>query len=439
MTNLVSCDDFVAESLRNSGHQNYQRLLLFKYALLCESLLQSGIEAAASVDYLERNLNVLKKIKGNVFLESGTPFFWMNIARGRSAIRREKHNLLTYSRHIVMLAFDSFFDYLEDGTMFTLPAVGDSNVVLPSLKIIIPSRSEIVTLQRLNSENVEIRIGNVSCSINLKNVEPEYRIPYHKIPGHDSAVVLSAKDPALFETEYIDTISLLNVAAVSLSQKVGRAFEMIGEADPNLGSQIKTMIKWIFPIITKNPSSTHNSFTAKRLLGGIFLSGGYKFIPLLEAVVHEFHHSELYMLMATQEIISDSDHRLYYSPWREDARPLHGLFHAVHVFSQVEDFYSRTEGVKSFYDYNEFIRARRIQLCQQLRVGLAQLRQSELPVLGQEICSFISDLVDRHEDEMGVRNSSFSRDVLKHVEQWCIKYPELADDIILPTGRRLPN
>ncbi len=439
MTNLTPDQDLVAAYVSNEAGQNYKRLLFVKYVLLDEALRKAGEGCEKVADYLEANLSAIRPLSGDLLVEAGTPFFWMNVVRCRSAILKKRSRLMDYSRHIVMLAFDSFFEYLPDGTAVTLPPVEGSEVMLPRLRVRVPSAGQEVLLRRVDSGTLEFERDGERVSLNLANLGPEYLLPHLVVPNHEQAVVLRVKDPALFEDEYIETISLVNVSAVSLNQKIGRAMEMICAADPELCAQIKSNIAWFFPIITKNPNAIHNSFTAQRLIGGMFLSGGYQFMPLLEAVVHEYHHTELYVLMATREVIGEAKERRYYSPWRDDARPLLGLFHAIHVFAEIYEFYGRARHSPAFADYKDYVAARRDEIRRQLRVALQQIRADELPPLGREIYDFISGRLDSGESEPGNRRALLSPDMVTHLEKWCQQYPELIPDIALPSGFQVPD
>jgi HEXXH motif-containing protein len=439
MVSPAPIDDLVASYIADRGKQDYKRMLFVKYALMGEALREAGAAGDSVVDYIEQQLGILKTLPGDVFVEEGTTFFWMNVFRCRSDVRKGAKNLESYARHLVMQAFDSYFPHLTDGTVFTLPAVADSDIILPRLGIRIPAPDKQTLLRRLDSANLVIEAGDASLAFKLGEIPPEHSIAKLPVPGQKEAVLLRVKDPALFEHEYIETICLDENSAVSLNQKIGRALDMIAEADPSLSSQINGSIKWYFPIITKNPNAIHNSFTAKRLSAGMFLSGCYRFMPLLEAIVHEYHHSELNMLMATREVLSEDDDRLYYSPWREDARTLFGLFHAIHVFSQVEAFYARAEQSPAFENYREFISERRTELCLQLRIALRQLRENELPAFGRDIYRFILDQLDRHEREISGFSQAWPQQMIDHLEKWCKTYPELVAEVSMPSGFQIPK
>jgi HEXXH motif-containing protein len=348
-------------------------------------------------------------------------------------------NLESYSRHLVMLAFDSYFEHLPDGSVFTLPAVEGSDIILPRLGIRVPTSGQTAALRRLGPESLEVRVNGQRLSINLGSVDAEYRLPTLQVPGQDSALVLMARDPALFEEDYINTVSSDQAQATSLVERIGKSLDLIAEVDPELSLQLNSLVKWYTPVITPDPNTIHNSFTARWLLGVMFVSGTYKFLPLLEAIVHEYHHAELFMLMATQDVLGSSLDKLFYSPWRNDARPLHGLFHALHVFSGVADFYSRAENTPSLKAYKEHIASRRIQLCYQLRLGLAQVPKDDLSPLGRSIYEFMKGQLKRHETAIGPLSPELPDEIATHLKNWIKRYPELALELQIPPEVQMPN
>jgi HEXXH motif-containing protein len=67
--------------------------------------------------------------------------------------------------------------------------------------------------------------------------------------------------------------------------------------------------------------------------------------PRLAAVlIHEFAHSKLNGLFDLTALDVENREEIFYAPWRDDPRPLHGLLHGVYSFLAVTDFW-RAEGV----------------------------------------------------------------------------------------------
>src|SRR6185369_10165192 len=56
-----------------------------------------------------------------------------------------------------------------------------------------------------------------------------------------------------------------------------------------------------------------------------------------DVIVHEFHHHRLFAIEEDGPFLDEPADDLetvarYCSPWREDARPLHGILHGLYVF-----------------------------------------------------------------------------------------------------------
>lgn len=85
---------------------------------------------------------------------------------------------------------------------------------------------------------------------------------------------------------------------------------------------------------------SHSDFPGATVLGAI--ENPYW---LADSIIHEVHHSRLFQLEEHGRFFENMDDNLmrdasYYSPWREDPRPLHGIFHAVYVNVPVWHFWA---------------------------------------------------------------------------------------------------
>ena len=52
---------------------------------------------------------------------------------------------------------------------------------------------------------------------------------------------------------------------------------------------------------------------------------------LLEAILHEYNHNKLNLILQTEKLLLNDYIEKYYSPYRPDARPLHGVYLWVHA------------------------------------------------------------------------------------------------------------
>lgn len=427
--------DLVASLVEARPRQDYEKLHLVRFTLLRETLIKNGEAGTTAARYLEENLAPISKLTANVVLSQATPFFWMNIQRCYNASWGGNDDaLLANTRNLVMTAVDSFFAHLPTDHAFSLRSEKEFRLVLPRLKVSVAMPAGEVTLRRVGATTLEIDSPSRRLLINTEDVALDYQLPSLQVPD-SPAVLLLSSDRVILEDDYSYSVELDTKNASSLLEQIDKALRLIRLVDGKLGSSIDRYINWYIPLINPNPESTHYSFTAKNLPGVMFLSGSYKFMPLCEAIVHEYHHHEMYVLMGTQDVLGkDADKRLFYSPWRTDARPLNGLFHALHVFTGVADFYSRAVemDIPELKAFEHSIRYRRVLLYYQLKTGLAQVPMSELPPLGRKIYEFLEQELGRQEAALGSLLGTVPEELLGHFEAWSMLHAELALTVTLP-------
>lgn len=95
------------------------------------------------------------------------------------------------------------------------------------------------------------------------------------------------------------------------------------------------LINKIIPLGTAK--NVHNSASYKECIGHLYL--GYEItsefpeILNLEAIIHEFSHNKLNLIMHFDPIILNAYEEKYYSAIRPDARPISGVFLGYHAFA----------------------------------------------------------------------------------------------------------
>ncbi|HTJ72007.1 MAG TPA: FxsB family cyclophane-forming radical SAM/SPASM peptide maturase [Actinospica sp.] len=96
----------------------------------------------------------------------------------------------------------------------------------------------------------------------------------------------------------------------------------------------------VMPLM-QSPDGHAASGTARQAFGalGLALPPDPEILALL--LIHEFQHVKLGALLDLFDLYDVSDERLYYAPWREDARPLEGLLQGVYAHVAVVDFWRR--------------------------------------------------------------------------------------------------
>jgi len=106
--------------------------------------------------------------------------------------------------------------------------------------------------------------------------------------------------------------------------------------------------------------------------------------PLIMAdrCIHELHHNRLFCLEEKGGALFDEERQdsirdaRFYSPWRDEPRPLHGLLHALYVFQPVWHFWRRVQEAGSAPELTlSFAEDQLQRIPQQLELAAAVLRR----------------------------------------------------------------
>ena len=150
-------------------------------------------------------------------------------------------------------------------------------------------------------------------------------------------------------------------------------FEFLQNLWPEMTQNIIQMNNTFVPVYSKNRkvsiSSTSDSFWGAMLVSQVDTE------LFCESLVHEHSHNVMFAMLSMHTLLLKDrlDSLNFYSPWRPDARPVYGIFHAVYVFDRVCEYYSRLLQRKT----NSVSLATRLSLfAERIRIGLVVLEQS---------------------------------------------------------------
>ena len=401
--------------LRERGQAAYERLKVLKYLLLLDDLRERGAAGALAADALEASLAPLSELSLEDLARFGTPFFWLNVRRLYDRTLREAERLQAVADSLVAQAFDSYFARLGDGATLVLQGGGEDHM-LPRLGLRIPAHGSGVRLERLGPRALAIHGGGRATRVDLAEVPAAWRLPRLAVAGEPS-LLLMVSSPELYDAEHLPMLAPATPLAATLAATLAASLAAVRLADPALSEQMRALIGFYAPLAAPEHKN-HHSFSAPRLIGVIFLSEGYDDLRLAEAVVHEYHHNELSLLMEVEPLHQEVPGELYYSPWRRDPRPLYGLLQAIHVFTGVVDFYRRAEHTAALAAHRDGFHARRREICPELRLGLLQVPDPCLTPLGREIVADIDREVGEHEAELGLAGAGLPPPLAEHLLAW---------------------
>jgi len=408
-----------------------QRQRAVSFSLLGAYLTSEESEASVAQGY-EHLWTAATGKSVTEFVSHGTPFFWQNVRRCLATVDQNWETIAKAANLLLRTGFDSYFDWMPDGTTFWLDAEPGADLVLPSLGVKIPADNQPVVVRRIGPRRFEVELADQRLQVDLDNLDSALRLPVIDILD-DEAKLLVVKDRTLFEDHYINKIAPETSKASFLAQMIGKSLEMIQTADPSLASRFKRMIQWYVPISTPGPR-THDSMTVMGLQGVMFLSEAYHDIRLAEAMVHEYYHNELNLLQESQSTHEEIADEVFYSPWRPDSRPLGGLLHALYVFSGVANFIARAEQLPALAPYIPFLRNRRKEVISQVRLGLAQVPSNRLTSVGSYVIDLIEYEVEQQEADLGRLQGPLPKPMAEHLAKWKAANPDLSDRVRVPDG-----
>lgn len=169
--------------------------------------------------------------------------------------------------------------------------------------------------------------------------------------------------------------------------------------------------------------------------------------PLLmaEMIIHEYSHQRLFRLQDTDPLLNPAIHGSgwekceIYSPWRDDPRPINGVFHGFIVFTEASRFWMALIKKGGLNQVELEISKRRMaMLVLQLNHARESLRQCKFTPQGEIVFSFYGDVLTEelipyvnehrladlrpffmeHHDEELPSGSSILEVVNKHETQW---------------------
>ena len=113
------------------------------------------------------------------------------------------------------------------------------------------------------------------------------------------------------------------------------SFSIVQAVSPGFMSEINLMIRKILPFDVSY--GAHNSWSYSSLIGHLLMSYPAGMdnpeIALLEAILHEYNHNKLNLILQTETLILSDKSEIYYSPYRPDARHILGIYLGLHALA----------------------------------------------------------------------------------------------------------
>jgi HEXXH motif-containing protein len=420
--------------LLSEGYQNASDVLnalLFKGVLNESGRGERNCEAANCSAFDAAPLFSVSSVD---LVRHSTPFLWLNVRRLLGAYRDNQDTIeaLSLRRYFSMALLDALYHFTPDGFTVRLRGTPVPPVVLlPRLGVQVRTGSCDAIVVRRSAATLTIDTPEKSWSLNLEALSPDTRLKALPVSCFPGCQLLTVRDPALFEAQYIEEILPEGLDYGRFSALISDALKLIETVDPNLQTRISEVVRWYVPI--RSPKAEiHCSFTSPQLKGVIFLSYTQNRFALAEAIVHEFGHTELNTIMDTESVVLEDPSERFYSPWRRDPRPLSGLLHALYVFSGVIEFLTRALTSPIMVAERKYLEGQRVAIYHKLRIGLKQVPEQRLTLIGREIIEDIRRCLSFQESDLSPGIGQVPAHIYQHLEAWKSEHPELASAVRMP-------
>jgi len=201
-----------------------------------------------------------------------------------------------------------------------------------------------------------------------------------------------------------------------------KALEIVRSINPTLTQDLNLLVKNI--LVIKSSEGSHNSMSPKSLVGTIYLPDVKDSTLIAECFIHECLHQYLYRVEFAGSLFNNNDgiDELYYSPWKDEPRPLIMVLHGAFVFTGVLLYYFELYKKKLPKKHLIKFKDRMVFRNSQIRIALKVLLHTKKNTdLGKKIIETLEDKL------LEINNSNvFAGDneidsVLDHFNKFCSK------------------
>jgi len=116
------------------------------------------------------------------------------------------------------------------------------------------------------------------------------------------------------------------------------AVNLVRSYAPGIYAELLLAKQCLVPLGTN--AESHESASYLEFLGLIYLTLHPNSVTMAEALIHEFSHAKLNLVLRFDSVFTNAFGEYLPSPYRPDPRPLHGLVLGLHAFQAVEKFLS---------------------------------------------------------------------------------------------------
>lgn len=227
------------------------------------------------------------------------------------------------------------------------------------------------------------------CVIGKINI-PEVDLPL-SINDCDIKIALPSKDlDGFYEEHGIEPVTIDTYTSASNISKIKSALAVIQHV-PEAYLFINHIVKSI-QIIEAEYSDTDISYSHPGIPFSIFFSICEEIsiisdLRVAESILHEAMHLKLTLIESNIDLIRPFSRETFYSPWRDENRPLRGVLHGLFVFRAILDFYEILLKKSIFKNAHDYLSDRISKIKSEIRLINAFPQSKDLTIAGQKLSS----------------------------------------------------
>ncbi|WP_417353506.1 aKG-HExxH-type peptide beta-hydroxylase [Flavobacterium alkalisoli] len=146
-----------------------------------------------------------------------------------------------------------------------------------------------------------------------------------------------------YEQTGLEPIAIESLDVVGIPQKLKDALALLGQV-PGMMNCLTKLVKAI-QVLRQDDPEIDTSHSDPQIPFSIFVSVCEDNSPtsnlrVAESILHEAMHLKLTLIEKHVDLIVSHTQETFYSPWRDEQRPVRGVLHGLFVFSAVSQFYS---------------------------------------------------------------------------------------------------
>lgn len=187
----------------------------------------------------------------------------------------------------------------------------------------------------ITTKNYSIANCLYPTTIIAESLEASRGLPLVEVPDMDRLT-------SFYEEHGLKPLSYDELIANQAAEKLHAAWQLLASV-PSVLASIQALVKTI-QVVHSPDLEVDISYSHPDIPFSVFVSVGEDIslissLRVAESILHEAMHLQLTLLEAQLPLVQPDSHATFYSPWREEARPVRGVLHGLYVFRVIHDFY----------------------------------------------------------------------------------------------------